>query len=82
MTAPLCHDCPRRGDCLIADADSAIDRCTYHQHAAEADAAYARMVAARVDRQMMNRVVGAIARETGQTPRQVRDRLQKGGIRQ
>ena len=43
--------------------------------------AYARMVAARVDRQMMNRVVSAIALSTGSTPRQVRDRLQKGGIR-
>ncbi len=82
MSAPLCHDCPRRADCLIADAMTAPERCTYHQRAAEADAAYARMVAARVDRQMMNRVVSAIALSTGSTPRQVRERLQKGGIRQ
>jgi len=40
------------------------------------------MVAARVDRQMMNRVVSAIALSTGSPPRQVRDRLRQGGIRQ
>ncbi len=50
MSAPLCHDCPRRADCLIADAMTAPERCTYHQRAAEAEAAYARMAAARVDR--------------------------------
>lgn len=82
MSDELCHGCPRRAECLLADSATAPERCTYHQRAADAAAAHARMVAARVDRQMMNRVVGAIARETGQTPRQVRDRLQKGGIRQ
>ena len=82
MTNPICHDCPRRSDCLICDSATAPERCTYHQRAAEADAAYARMVAARVDRQMMNRVVGAIAAGTGQTPREIRERLHQGGIRQ
>lgn len=82
MSDDLCHSCPRRGDCLIADSATAPERCTYHQRAAEAEAAYARMAAARVDRAMMNRVIGAIALSTGSTPRQVRDRLRQGGIRQ
>lgn len=25
----ICHECPRRGDCLIADSDSVAERCTY-----------------------------------------------------
>ena len=78
----LCHDCPRRGDCLLADAMTAPERCTYRRDAADAAAAHARMVAARDERRMMNRLVGAIALETGQTPRQVRERLHQGGIRQ
>ena len=82
MSDELCHSCPRRADCMIADSATAIDRCTYHQRAREAEAAYARMVAARVDRQMIGRVISAIALETGQTPRQVRERLHQGGIRQ
>lgn len=82
MSDDLCHDCPRRPDCLICDSPSVPERCTYAIHAREAEAAFARMVAARADRQMMNRVIGAIALSTGSTPRQVRDRLQKGGIRQ
>jgi|GEM_PF-6218497 len=81
MSDDLCHECPRRSDCLICDSATAPERCTYHQQAREAEAAYARMVANRVDRAMMNCVVGAIALETGQTPRQVRERLHKGGIR-
>jgi hypothetical protein len=35
------------------------------------------MVAARVDRQMINRVIGTLALATGQTPRQVRDQLRQ-----
>lgn len=66
MSDEICHDCPRRSDCLICDSASAIDRCTYHQRAAEAEAAFARMAASR----------------TGQTPRQARERLHQGGIRQ
>lgn len=82
MSDEICHSCPRRADCLLAAAETPIDRCTYRQLATEAEAAYARMVAARIDRQMLNRVVGAIALETGQTPRRVRERLHQGGIRQ
>ena len=81
MSDDLCHECPRRSDCLICDSASAPERCTYHQRAAEAEAAYARMVAARVDRQMINRVIGAIALSTGSTPRQVRERLTRDGSR-
>ena len=81
MAGDLCHSCPRRGDCLIADSASAPERCTYFKRAAEAEAAFARMVAARDGRMVMNRVVESIALETGRTPRQVRERLQKGGIR-
>ena len=79
--ADICHDCPRRADCMLTDAIRTPERCTYHQLAIEAEAAAARMAAARVDLAMINRVIGAIATETGQTPRQVRERLHKGGIR-
>lgn len=82
MSDDLCHDCPRRPDCLICDSPSVPERCTYAIHARETETAYARMVAARDERRMMNRLVGAIALETGQTPRQVRERLHQGGIRQ
>lgn len=89
MSDDLCHSCPHRGDCMLADSESAPERCTYHQRATEAEAAYNRMVAARIDRQMINRVIGTLALATGQTPRQVRDQLRQvsdqhrqGGIRQ
>ena len=82
MSDEICHSCPRRADCMLAAAETPIDRCTYHQHAREAEAAFARMAASRINRQMLGRVVSAIALETGQTPRQVRERLHQGGIRQ
>lgn len=79
MSANICHDCPRRGDCLIADSASVPERCTYAIRAADAEAAYARMSEIRINRQMVARVVESIALETGQTPRQVRERIQARG---
>lgn len=75
-----CEGGPDVHDCLIADTAAAVERCDRAARAAEAEAAYKRMVKARIDRAMLNRVITAIAVETGQTPRQVRERLQAGGM--